>query len=34
LEDTQTKYLNAILDKAAKKIRTSNAWIWINKKLF
>ena len=25
LEDTQTKYLNAILDKAAKKIRTSNA---------
>jgi len=27
LEDPQTKYLNAILDKIAKKIRTSNAWI-------
>jgi len=25
LEDTQTKYLNAILDKIAKKIRTPNA---------
>jgi hypothetical protein len=25
--------LNAILDKIAKKIRTTNAWIWINKKL-
>ena len=25
LEDAQTKYLNAILDKIAKKIRTSNA---------
>ena len=25
LEDSQTKYLNAILDKIAKKIRTSNA---------
>jgi len=25
LEDTQTKYLNAILDKIAKKIRTTNA---------
>ena len=34
LEDGQTKYLNAILDKISKKIRTSNAWIWINKKLF
>ncbi len=30
LEDSQTKYLNAILDKISKKIRTSNAWIWIN----
>jgi len=30
LEDSQTKYLNAILDKIAKKIRISNAWIWIN----
>ena len=25
LEDSQTKYLNAILDKIAKKIRTTNA---------
>ena len=25
LEDSQTKYLNAILDKIAKKIRTLNA---------
>jgi len=30
LEDSQTKYLNAILDKVAKKIRSTNAWIWIN----
>ena len=30
LEDAQTKYLNALLDKISKKIRTSNAWIWIN----
>jgi len=30
LEDSQTKYLNALLDKISKKIRTSNAWIWIN----
>ena len=30
LEDPQTKYLNAILDKIAKKLRTTNAWIWIN----
>jgi len=30
LEETQTKYLNAILDKTAKKLRTSNEWIWIN----
>jgi len=34
LEDSQTKYLNAILDKIAKKIRNTDAWIWINKKLF
>jgi len=34
LEDSQTKYLNALLDKIAKKIRISNAWIWINKKIF
>ena len=30
LENSQTKYLNAILDKIAKKIRISNAWIWID----
>ena len=30
LEDSQTKYLNALLDKISKKIRTSNEWIWIN----
>ena len=30
LEDSQTKYLNALLDKISKKIRTSNAWIWAN----
>ena len=30
LEDSQTKYLNALLDKISKKIRTPNAWIWIN----
>ena len=34
LEDSQTKYLNAILDKIAKKIRATNGWIWINKELF
>ena len=33
LEDSQTKYLNALLDKIAKKIRISNAWIWFNKKI-
>jgi len=31
LDDSQTKYLNALLDKIAKKIRSSNAWIWFNK---
>ena len=30
LENSQTKYLNAILDKIAKKIRTSDAWISTN----
>ncbi len=30
LSESQTKYLNAILDKISKEIRTSNAWIWIN----
>ena len=34
IENEQTKYLNAILDKISKKIRNSNGWIWINKKLF
>ena len=34
LDDTQTKYLNALLDNVGKKLRTSNAWIWINKKIF
>jgi len=30
IEDSQTKYLNALLDKISKKIRNSNEWIWIN----
>ena len=30
LEEPQTKYLNAILDKISKKIRSINAWIWNN----
>ena len=30
LEDSQTKYLNALLDKISRKIRTTDAWIWIN----
>ena len=34
IEDGQTKYLNDLLDKISKKIRNSNGWIWINKKLF
>jgi len=34
IENEQTKYLNAILDKISKKIRNSNGWIWINKKIF
>ncbi len=34
IEDSQTKYLNALLDKISKKIRNSNGWIWINKKIF
>ena len=34
LDNTQTKYLNALLDNVAKKLRTLNAWIWINKKIF
>jgi len=34
IQDEQTKYLNALLDKISKKIRNSNGWIWINKKIF
>ena len=30
IEDSQTKFLNAILDKISKKLRSSNAWIWYN----
>ena len=30
LVNSQTKYLNALLDKISKKIRNSNEWIWIN----
>ena len=30
IEETQTKYLNALLDKISKKLRNSNEWIWIN----
>ena len=30
LNESQTKYLNALLDNAAKKLRSSNAWIWHN----
>jgi len=30
LDDSQTKYLNALLDKISRKIRTTDAWIWIN----
>ncbi len=34
LDNSQTKYLNALLDNVAKKLRSSNAWIWNNKKIF
>jgi len=34
LNNSQIKYLNALLDNIAKKLRSSNAWIWINKKIF
>ena len=30
LEDSQTKYLNAILDKISRKIRNNDARVWIN----
>ena len=31
LDDSQTKYLNALLDNIAKKIRLTNAWVWAYK---
>ena len=34
LDEGQTKYLNALLDNIGKKLRSSNAWIPINKKIF
>jgi len=34
LDNSQTKYLNALLDNVAKKLRSSNAWIWTYKKIF
>ena len=34
LDDSQTKYLNALLDIIAKKLRPTNAWIWAYKKIF
>ena len=34
IEDSQTRYLNALLDQISKKIRNSNEWVWINKKIF
>ena len=34
IDDEKTKYLNALLDKISKKIRISNGWSWINKKVF
>ena len=33
LEDSQSKYLNALLDNIGKKLRSNNAWIWVNKKI-
>jgi len=34
MHDSQTKYLNALLDTVARNLRVSNAWISINKKIF
>ena len=34
LESSQTKYLNALLDGIAKKLRSSNAWISTYRKIF
>jgi len=33
LENSQTKYLNALLDNIGKKLRSKNARIWFNKKI-
>ena len=30
LENSQTKYLNALLDNVGKKLRSKDAWIWNN----
>ena len=30
IENEQTKYLNALLDKISKKLRNSNGWIYLN----
>jgi len=30
IDESQTKYLNALLDKISKKIRFSDGWVWIN----
>ena len=34
LDNSQTKYLNALLDNVAKKLRSSNAWVRAYKKVF
>ena len=34
IEETKTKYLNALLDKISKGLRLSNEWSYINKRLF
>ena len=33
IDDSQTKYLNALLDKISKKIRISNGWVYSNSKV-
>ena len=34
LDDSQTKYLNALLDNVGKQLRSTNAWVSNNKKVF
>jgi len=34
IEDTKTKYLNALLDKISKNLRLTNEWKYFNKELF